>query len=219
MTSRTLDWRLRHDKRSLSFRIADHFGTKAPLRTRNWTKHIWLDQGQEGACTGFGTAHTLACTPRSLAAKLGIDNAFAQKEYHGAQRFDEYPGEDYEGSSVLGVMKYAKSQGQITDFYWATTLDEILHCLSNVGPMVIGVNWYTGMFEPDANGMLHATGRMEGGHAPCLRGIDVRRQTVKVANSWGKDWGVKGDADLSWTDLDRLRREQGEFAFPVKPIS
>jgi hypothetical protein len=67
-----------------------------------------LDQGKEGACTGFG-----------LAATINLLYRFQNKEhrvspwmlYALAQRYDEWPGEDYDGSSCRGAIKGWKNTG------------------------------------------------------------------------------------------------------------
>lgn len=65
-----------------------------------------LDQGQEGACTGFG----LACVVNFLRwRKAGypaqLPGVSPRMLYTLARRYDEYAGEDYEGSSCRGALK------------------------------------------------------------------------------------------------------------------
>jgi predicted chitinase len=65
-----------------------------------------LDQGQEGACTGFG----LACVINYLRWKTAgmpakLESVSPRMLYHFARRFDEYEGEDYSGSSCRGALK------------------------------------------------------------------------------------------------------------------
>jgi hypothetical protein len=60
-----------------------------------------LDQGNEGACTGFGLA---AVINFHLACK-GVRRFVSPRMlYEMARRYDEWPGEDYEGSSARGAM-------------------------------------------------------------------------------------------------------------------
>ena len=64
-----------------------------------------LDQGKEGACTGFGlatVANYLLLRRRVLPDRLPVS---ARMLYTLARRYDEWPGEDYEGSSARGAMK------------------------------------------------------------------------------------------------------------------
>lgn len=65
-----------------------------------------LDQGQEGACTGFG----LACVINYLRwRKAGTGDELVSVSprmlYNYARRYDEYAGEEYEGSSCRGALK------------------------------------------------------------------------------------------------------------------
>jgi predicted chitinase len=65
-----------------------------------------LDQGQEGACTGFGLAcviNYLRWTSAGMPQKL--ESVSPRMLYHFARRFDEYEGEDYDGSSCRGALK------------------------------------------------------------------------------------------------------------------
>lgn len=65
-----------------------------------------LDQGREGACTGFG----LACVVNYLRwLKAGVPARFESVSprmlYTLARRHDEYEGEDYDGSTCRGALK------------------------------------------------------------------------------------------------------------------
>jgi hypothetical protein len=64
-----------------------------------------LDQGSEGACTGFGLA-TVA-NYLLLRRRVVPDNVPVSPRmlYELARRYDEWPGEDYSGSSARGAMK------------------------------------------------------------------------------------------------------------------
>lgn len=213
-----LDWRPRFNSESLNYRIrtlAAEVGDPLVGRNRVWKRNIWLDQGREGACTGFGLSHVLGTTPRR---RTNVDNAFAQQRYYRARFFDEWAGENYDGSSVLGAMEGAKADGMVKSYHWATSLAEIVYAVSWKGPVEIGVNWYSGMFNPDFNGFLKPTGQIEGGHALCIGGINFAQRFFVLYNSWGKDWGLAGNALLSFDDMDRLLHEQGEAALPLKPL-
>jgi hypothetical protein len=61
-----------------------------------------LDQGQEGACTGFA----LAAVANFLLHNQGQSRRVSPRMlYEMARRYDEWPGEWYEGSSARGAMK------------------------------------------------------------------------------------------------------------------
>jgi hypothetical protein len=198
----------------LDYRIADlapAFSTKAP-HNRAWTRESWLDQGREGACTGFGLATTISTTPRASE----MTNEMGQQFYYEARRRDEYAGENYDGSSVLGAMEAGKAMGWLSAYWWAKTLDEVISGVSHYGAMEIGVDWYTGMFDPDADGFLHRTGQIEGGHALSLAAVNVTGRFFRLDNSWGPDWGRHGSAFISFDDVAQLLAQRGEFALPRK---
>ncbi len=68
-----------------------------------------LDQGSEGACTGYGLAAVVnyLLWTRALAKEgtKGFRPVSPHMFYDLAQFYDEWPGEDYEGSSCRGAMK------------------------------------------------------------------------------------------------------------------
>ncbi len=81
-----------------------------------------LDQGQEGACTGFG----LACVVNYLRWQVeGMPEKFESVSprmlYHFARRFDEYEGEDYNGSSCRGALKGWHYNGVCLESKWPYT--------------------------------------------------------------------------------------------------
>lgn len=209
---RALDWRPRFDPRSVAHRIS---ATVPNLSVRNclWHRDTWLDQGAEGACVGFACAHSLATTPRR---RTPTTQSEAFTFYRQAQRFDQWPGEAYEGSSVLGGMQALLDDGLVRRYRWALTMPELLHAVSYVAPVVIGVNWYEGMFEPDEQGYLRREGYLAGGHALVVGGISLARQALFLFNSWGRSWGLDGGAWITFADMATLMAEDGEFAVPTK---
>jgi hypothetical protein len=89
-------------------------------------KELVLDQGKEGACTGFG----LACVINFLrwtrflgehgeaAAKKAFAKVSPHMLYQLARRYDEWPGERYEGSSCRGALKGWHKHGVCSDKRW-----------------------------------------------------------------------------------------------------
>lgn len=216
---RTFDWRPPQTERlagNAPFLMsvkAETIRTDRPLRSWSWKRHLWLDQGAEGSCTGHGAAHTLGAGQwwRNLTHEQ------ARTFYKGAQRYDEWPGEDYEGSSVLGVMEYIHHEtGFLKEYWWATNLNEVLHAVAFYGPVEMGSWWRSGMMNTHDDGYIYNTGGVVGGHAYCVAAVDVPRQRVRVDNSWGAGWGRNGSAWLSFADLEGLLLEQGECALPRK---
>jgi hypothetical protein len=69
--------------------------------------YLILDQGKEGACTGFGLAAIInyLLWLRSGFKLTAADRVSPRMLYHLARFYDEWPGEDYEGSSCRGALK------------------------------------------------------------------------------------------------------------------
>ena len=79
-----------------------------------------LDQGQEGACTGFGLA---AVINYLFWARDGHGvNVSPRMVYHLAKFYDEWPGEDYSGSSCRGALKGWHKHGVCSRELWPYTV-------------------------------------------------------------------------------------------------
>jgi C1A family cysteine protease len=85
-----------------------------------------------------------------------------------------------------------------------------------LGPVVVGTNWYNGMFYPNRNGLIKISGRIAGGHAYVINGVNTVTRLFRIKNSWGQSWGQSGHAYISFTDMERLIRERGEICFAVE---
>lgn len=231
---RKLDRIPEFDERSRLFRAVDLI-TDYTLRSYTWSCSVFNDQGYEGACVGFSWSHELAARPKVFLT----DNAFARQIYYRARVLDQWPGEDYEGTSVLaGAKAVAERKGTnglplIGGYRWAFGIEETVRVIGRRGPVVLGVNWYDGMFNTNAGGYIAPEGEVAGGHAIMANGVrlywkdplstdrtfsnlDVNRSYVKLHNSWGPDWGYNGGAKITVANLDRLLREDGEACIPLK---
>src|SRR5262245_41926204 len=80
-----------------------------------------LDQGREGACTGFGLATVIHYLLRTRAVVPDRRAVSARMLYDMARRYDEWPGESYEGSSARGAMKGWHKHGVCSSTHWAFT--------------------------------------------------------------------------------------------------
>lgn len=216
MQDRTFDRVPRFDERSRKYPITAVLRSGAvPLKPRSytWGCPVWLDQGSEGACTGFAVTHEAAARPVMVS---GVSNELAIEVYHRAQYFDEWTGEDYEGSSVLGAIKAGKERGWYGEYRWAFGVNDLALAVGHQGPAVLGVNWYEGMMQPSAGGLIRPDGKLAGGHAILCIGYNHRMGMFKLHNSWGIKWGDRGECFISYKDMDRLLKEQGEACIPVR---
>lgn len=213
LADRTFDRRPYFDDRSRAFPIRSLIAPTARLRSYTWSCRGVLDQGAEGACVGFGWAGELLARP---AVVEGVTDDVARSLYHRARELDDWPGENYDGTSVLGGAKAVAGAGFMDEYRWAFDLNDVLMTLGYHGPVVLGVNWREGMVETDDEGWIHATGEVVGGHCVFLRGVNVRAGGVLVQNSWGLEWGINGCAHMTWANLDALLHDDGEACVPVR---
>jgi len=207
------------DERSRSFPVRDLIAASNP-RSYTWSCDVHLDQGQDGACVGFSMTHELAAKPvvvPNLTAKFAKEQV-----YWAAQKIDDWPGGSYpgatpayEGTSVLAGIKTLKTLGYVNEYRWAFGLDDLVMAVGHVGPAILGIPWYDGMFTVHPCGFVHVTGKVAGGHAILCKGVNVAKKTFTLHNSWGTSWGKGGDALISWSDMDRLLHEQGEAVIPT----
>lgn len=187
-----------------------------PLRTsRYWFSNGWWgDQGDRPHCVGYGWAHWLEDGPFTHPGQSPIVDPV--ELYRRAQLIDEWPGENYDGTSVRAGAKVLQSLGYVGEYRWAFDVWTVVRTLLELGPVVLGVNWYGGMFTPNEDGLIRPTGRLAGGHCVVANGANVRRGIVRIKNSWGRDWGKNGNCWMSFDDLDRLIREDGEACLAVE---
>lgn len=164
-----------------------------------------LDQGAYPYCVGYAWRQWLSSA--HLMTKTG---PAAPTIYSDAQTWDEWEGNSYDGTSVRGGAKALKARGHIGTYSWAFNASTIRDwVLSDGGTVVVGTNWYTGMFDLVA-GHLEPTGELVGGHAYLIVGFSTDRQAFRVLNSWGRDWGESGRAWVSFANMQRLISEDGE---------
>ena len=204
------------DERDKKYLIEDKLPrTITPLTLRNWDDNEWWgNQGNTPQCVGYAWAHWIEDGP----VKHGGVPPIVPPSliYDGAQKIDEWVGENYDGTSVRGAAKYLKNSGKIGSYLWTFDLNVLVSTILNVGPVVVGTNWYNGMFYPDRNGLIKISGRLAGGHAYVINGVDTKKQQFRIKNSWGKSWGQQGHAYISFTDMKRLIKENGEICLAVE---
>lgn len=211
-TPRVFDRLVQFDERSRAFPVRALIAEAKP-RSYTWACPVWLDQGSEGACVGFSVSHEAAARPVCIPA---ITDATARVLYKRAQDLDDFPGSDYDGTSVLAGIKAGAEFGWYPEYRWAFGRADLALGVGYKGPAVLGVNWYDGMFDTDDGGFVHVEGELAGGHAILCRGVNVKGKYFLLRNSWGAGWGRDGDCKVSFDDMDRLLAEQGEACIPVR---
>ncbi|MCB9891045.1 MAG: C1 family peptidase [Planctomycetes bacterium] len=105
------------ERDSLDFRDLIYRPSLAKPRVALWPKRSALyirDQGDEGACTGFG----LAAVIDYVGGLRGKRVVSARMLYEMAKRHDRWPGIDYEGSTARATMKGWHKNGVCTETLW-----------------------------------------------------------------------------------------------------
>lgn len=192
------------DHRDARFLLRTVTPTTRPAR-KTWRLAERLDQGARPWCVAYAWNHLLRATPRQQRPlEPGV-------VYHAAQRLDDIPGENYDGTTVRGAAEYLATEANlIKEYRWAFSAEDALNAVGNRGPVVLGTNWMTGMDNPSPEGIIHFTGRERGGHAYLLLGYNDHRSLALIHNSWGEAYGIRGRAWLPYADLEAAIREAGE---------
>lgn len=209
-----------HDSRSLLYRVqAEDLSTLKSIRHERYIPT--LDQGQLGSCTGnaavgclgtgifWSTAEVVSVlNPTDAVA----DEAYAVNVYSAATQLDPYSGEyppTDTGSDGLSVAKVLQKLGLIAGYQHATSFAAALTALSKQ-PVMVGTAWLKDMSTPANDGRLVVSGDEVGGHEYVLDELDVENQVVWMHNSWSDSWGIEGRAYISWVDLSRLLKAEGD---------
>ncbi len=220
------------DHRDASFPAAPILPSSSDRSYRYWatasTKR--LDQGRTDSCVGHGWSHFLTTSPltpaystldiRAKAAGYplltkGI-NPFAARVYDRAQEIDEFADTPPAGgTSVRAGAKALQAVGMISDYLWLHDTTQITLALLELGPVVVGTDWYEGMFNPTApapgsGSMIAPTGNVAGGHCYLLTGVNGETERFRVLNSWGLGWGNAGYAYIKISDFAQLLAAGGE---------
>lgn len=179
--------------------------------SRYWRDTAWTgNQGGNPSCVGYAWKAYLTAAPLSQLKRLDPNGLYDLCKYR-----DEWNGEDYEGTSVRAGADVLKTLGLIAEYRWATSLESVANAVLELGPVVVGSDWYAAMDEPE-KGVIHAEGDVVGGHAYLITGVDTVRRRLRVRNSWGLEWGDKGRAWLPFSDFRRLLKSDGEACLAVE---
>jgi hypothetical protein len=131
--------------------------------------------------------------------------------YRESQKYDPWPGEDYEGTSTDAPFRLMRERGIIKGWAWLFGPEEVKFHLQHYGAVAIGTEWYWSMFSVDKDGYIifKPESGTAGGHTYELAFCHPKSQDVTVVNSWGP-WGRKGRAKLRWEAVEHLLAAQGE---------
>ncbi|MFT5905939.1 MAG: putative alpha/beta hydrolase family esterase [Cryomorphaceae bacterium] len=189
-------------------------------------KLIILNQGSEGSCTGHG----LAATINYLNQKRDVDfQASRRMLYEMAKKNDQWPGEEYEGSSIRAAIKGWRNMGVCSEKSWpykvkkpeyltitaakearsntigayyrlAPNISHFHSALNEAGILLVSAKVHTGWQDVTGETIeYNSDSKPLGGHAFTIVGYNDKGFWVQ--NSWGKQWGANGGIAL-WTYED-----------------
>jgi hypothetical protein len=183
-----------------------------------WPSGWWGDQGYTPQCVAYSWLHWVEDGPitHDYAAPPVINPTTLYKE---CQKVDEWPGENYDGTSVRAGAKRLQAHKLISSYYWAWNVDTVVDALLTTGPVVVGTWWHYNMFFPDSAGLIKLGGGKAGGHAYLLNGVNTKTGLIRIKNSWGRQWGKGGHAYISIDEMDTLIRDQGEACLATEVIT
>jgi hypothetical protein len=189
-----------------------------------------LDQGTEGACTGFGLATVVHYLLRTRDVEPDTTEVSPRMLYDMARRYDEWPGEDYEGSSARGALKGWHKHGVCTAKTWPYSpgrregggltaprvaeaarrplgayfrvnhrdLVAMHAAITEVKVLYATANVHAGWDRVGRDGKIPYSAKVLGGHAFAIVAYD--EEGFWIQNSWGRGWGRRGFARISYGD-------------------
>lgn len=194
------------------YRIGDFLNTakrKQALRTvsMKWAVDHVLDQGNTPHCVGYAWAGFGISVP--VFDNWG--NAQGEDIYYRAKVIDGEPGAEDGSTTRSGVQAFMQVGMLLNNAYaFANNITDVTDWLLTSGPVIVGTNWYEGMFYPDANNVVSISGQIAGGHEYMLSGYDTVSNLLLCTNSWGTSFGMNGQFYMTLSTLSRLLSEQGD---------
>ncbi|HXI15474.1 MAG TPA: hypothetical protein VNM48_03810 [Chloroflexota bacterium] len=214
------------DPRDARYSLRSLLAARPPmprLPFRIWLPCAPIDQEDVSSCVEHGFTHRYLGHPiqRRRSAL-----PWRQHEYYRAcQTRDEWEGESYEGTSLRAGARYGQELGLIESYWWVTSLDDMLDYVlappserkdgAFGGTLIMGTHWAEGMCLPDANGFIHYSGRVLGGHCYLIYGASLKRRAFRYQNSHRRN--MRGW--ISFADAERLLADQGEAMAVVEAIA
>lgn len=192
-------------------------------------KPLILDQGAEGACSGFALAATCNYLLRTRKVFPSKTSVSPHMLYQTARLYDEWRGEDYEGSSARGAMKAWHKHGVCNARLWPGKADARDQALTraraddaatrplgayfrvNHKDLVamhtalaeVGILFVTSMVHKGW-GKVKKDGRVpQDAHplgAHAFAIVGYDQRGFWFQNSWADDWGHRGFGHLSYAD-------------------
>jgi hypothetical protein len=199
-----------------------------------------LDQKQEGACTGFGLAAIINLLNQERKDGMRVSPRML---YEMAKRHDEWPGENYAGSSCRGAIKGWYNMGVCRDSKWKYTenspgeltvarakdarkntigayyriqprISDFHAALNEAGAIFCSAKAHRGWQQPHkTTHIIPFKKEPRGGHAFAIVGYNSKGFWLQ--NSWGKSWGKNGLALWLYEDWHQNLMDGWVFSLAI----
>lgn len=156
-----------------------------------------LDQGSDGACTGFG----LAAVINYLTWQRDAEHRQVSPRmiYHLAQFYDEWPGEDYSGSSCRGALKGWHKHGVCRRSLWPYTVRKD-------GSVPAFETPHAGWAEDALQHTLGVYYRIEKSDITAMQAAIAQTGAIYVSATIHAGWNQVRNLKQSFTTLSQLPR-------------
>jgi hypothetical protein len=204
-----------HDARRAARPFA---GPRLTVNNVNWPRaNPILNQGDVGSCTANASVGALGTTPLYQALPANhpdLNEQEAVKLYsleEVALGYGPYPPND-DGGTGPAIAQVVETAGFISAFNHYVTLEDSLQALM-LGPVIIGINWYTSFDTPTPSGIVVIApgATVRGGHEVVVRSVNTATSMIGFDNSWGLNaWTPDGSGFMSFATFSTLLSEQGD---------
>lgn len=206
----------KEDERDLQFTVSammNELNNMPEINTQEWWADGWKgNQGNTPHCVSYSWSHWFEDGPVIQDSIVGRPKpVFDTKDLYEVLRlFDGIDG-DYEGTTVRAGAKVLQKLGVISEYRWAETVQDVIDAVTYIGPMVVGTEWTERMNDPTSRQfIIKPTGKVVGGHAYMINGVDKEKELFRIKNSWGTSWGDGGLAYIRFSDFEQLLNNRGE---------
>ena len=199
----------KRDERDSDYKISSILPSKdTPLVFKKWKIGEIIDQGKTSACVACAADLLLRSAPK-IQKSIGWKKIFEESKL-----VDNLDDNKSDGTTIRGAMKVLQSHGYLSNYYWAQDLEDVVKYLVEIGPVLAGTKWYSGMTEIDKFGFVSTRGIVEDNHCYLIYGVNVPEGYFLAANSWGLFYGIGGCFKIRFEDFNYLLKNGGSVCAP-----
>lgn len=197
------------------------------------------DQGEVNSCVAFASTGIMQIMNQT---ETGERVRFSPGYVYGKCRGDE---DTYEGMVIPEALDYLKDTGACyeSDFPENKEIPEIMELVRSRPDLdekakpyhIKGYETYAyamkskkydavkrAIYE-NQTPVLGDADFKQGSHAVCIIGWNDKKQTFKILNSWGENWGDHGIGDIAYSKLDKgyllIDAENSDRLMPFRDVS